>query len=594
MAEPVPPGGAGQGAGLAPLRAVIAALLAREAATGERARRSALMLADALLRDMEALGRVPRRPAQLAVLGPTQAGKSTVVNLLCGTACAGVSPLAGSTVHASAFALAPADPACGWLDGGLGGFERCPAERLAAARLDCYGLAVLPAPRRGGGLGADTVVWDTPDFDSVRAAEYSRAVLEVAALADLLVLVLSKEKYSDGTVWQAVAMLAPLGRPMLICLNKVEPAAEALLRASLAERLREFHPQPGAVPVVVLPYRPGGETLAALAGDADAAGLVATLAERLVALPRERRIDGVRAYLRAGWPGWVAPLRDELAAGERWEAMAAEAVAAALLSYRDEFLDHDERFDSFRRALLEVLRLLEIPAIAGSAGRLRQLLTWPARRLGAVWRGPAAAGGSGPGGEERVLRELLDELVTTLARDVLRQADPAAPGARFWQALDRRLAEHREALEARFAAAVAAHVADFGAHIEASARRLLEALQGNPALLNTLRAARASADLGGVLLAIKTGGLGVNDLVIAPAMLSLTSLLTEGALGGYMRQEAARLRRQQFEALRRTVFDGCVVPALAELAAAGDTVGPPGFDAALLATAEAALGGNGA
>ena len=42
-------------------------------------------------------------PLQIAVIGPTQAGKSTVLNLLTNSEAAGVSALAGYTVHAQAF-----------------------------------------------------------------------------------------------------------------------------------------------------------------------------------------------------------------------------------------------------------------------------------------------------------------------------------------------------------------------------------------------------------------------------------------------------------------------------------------------------------
>ena len=67
------------------------------------------------------------------------------------------------------------------------------------------------------------VFWDTPDFDSLAAAEYRRGVLETAALADLYLLVLSKEKYSDLSVWNMLKLLSPLGRPLIICLNKSTP-----------------------------------------------------------------------------------------------------------------------------------------------------------------------------------------------------------------------------------------------------------------------------------------------------------------------------------------------------------------------------------
>ena len=59
------------------------------------------------------------------------------------------------------------------------------------------------------------VFWDTPDFDSLAAAGYRRGVLETAALADIYVLVLSREKYSIS-VWNILKLLAPLARPLII------------------------------------------------------------------------------------------------------------------------------------------------------------------------------------------------------------------------------------------------------------------------------------------------------------------------------------------------------------------------------------------
>ncbi len=46
-----------------------------------------------------------RAALNIAVIGPTQSGKSTLVNLLLNQQAAGVSPLAGFTVHPQGFAL---------------------------------------------------------------------------------------------------------------------------------------------------------------------------------------------------------------------------------------------------------------------------------------------------------------------------------------------------------------------------------------------------------------------------------------------------------------------------------------------------------
>jgi hypothetical protein len=50
----------------------------------------------------------------------------------------------------------------------------------------------------------------------------------------------------------------------------------------------------------------------------------------------------------------------------------------------------------------------------------------------------------------------------------------------------------------------------------------------------------------------------VHDLVIAPAMLSVTSLLAESAIGGYMHKVEAHLKQQQLSAVDLNLFSGAL------------------------------------
>ena len=81
-------------------------------------------------------------------------------------------------------------------------------------------------------------------------------------------------------------------------------------------------------------------------------------------------------------------------------------------------------------------------------------------------------------------------------------------------------------------------------------RSLYQNLQKQPATLNGLRAARVTTDAAAVVLAVKSGGLGAVDLVVAPAMLSLTTLLTESALGKYMGRIQKKLTEYQEKEVR--------------------------------------------
>lgn len=566
-----------------------------DSADARERRRAGLQLAAAAVRDLDGLAAGPR-PPQVAVVGPTQAGKSTVVNLLLGLAAAEASPLAGFTVHPAGFALAPADPQPAWADAFFAGWERLPAAALSRERLDCYALEPVSA---AAGLPDGAVLWDTPDFDSLKAHSYRRGVLDVAALADVIVLVLSKEKYSDLAVWRFLQLLSPLlrpagGRSLLVCLNKVNADAAAAITQSLRTRFAELYATAGTVDIVALPH---DADLAALPARASApvARLRTALAEALGAAERGGRAGGVRRLLAAHWDAWTAPLVAELDAATAWRGAVEAASRQALEAYRSEFLEHPQRFDTFRRAVAELLLLMEVPVLAQSLTRVRQALTWPARQLfGRVRRLSRAGRGAedGDGGlsaEEQVLRDLFERQLTALARDALRRAEPQLPGAPYWLALSRRLADRHTPLLDDFAAAAQRHHRAFQPEIEAAAQRLYATLQQKPALLNALRAARVTADAAAVALAVKTAGLGVNDLLFAPAMVALTSMLTEGAVGGYMNRIARELRERQFAAVTAQVFEAVVDPRLRDLGEGLQAPGLLGIDEAQYREAAAAL-----
>ena len=556
-------------------------------------RLAALQLAEAALRDLAAVEATGARPPQVAVMGPTQVGKSTVVNLLLGQRTAEVSPLAGFTIHPQGFALPPQESELAWIAPFFPGWERLESTDLSRDKLDCYTLRRLTGDTAG--MIPGTVIWDTPDFDSLRAHNYQRGVLEVAAIADVIVLVVSKEKYADLSVWKTLQLLEPLQRALVVCLNKTGADSRDVLVAAFRTRLAELTPRAGAIEVIAIPYCPGIDELVTTAPPREAAELRAALQRALTADDRSRRSAGVHRLLQQHWSAWVEPVRAELEAAGAWEQSVDAAIVQALTAYRDEFLEHPQRFDTFRLAILELLQLLELPGLARVLTRARQALTWPARRLldsrrfktltGRL-RGRAA---HDLPGEELVLRDLLEHLLTSLSRDALRHGSPQAPDTAFWQALGLRLAERHAELTTQFAAAAHRHHLAFQSEIESAAHDLYENLQQKPALLNTLRAARITTDVAGIALALKTGGVGLNDLLFAPAMVSLTSMLTEGALGSYMTHVAGRLKQRQYAAVERDIFNGPVREALRGLTGNLDAPGLFGISRPDYAAAEQAL-----
>lgn len=585
----------------------VARLLSRAAAPAAEAAAildvdvASLQLADAALRYTDSAA-AAERPPHVAVLGPTQTGKSTVVNLLLGQPAAAVSPLAGFTVHPQGFATAPVSAAAPWISELLPGWTRRAPEQLQRDDLRAYALSTVtkPADADEGDALPPCVVWDTPDFDSLAARQYTAAVLELTALADLHLVVLSKEKYSDLAVWQFVALTAPLGRPLVLCINKLTPDAEPAVVQSLRQRLAERCGGRTDVPIVPLPY---DAALAALAaGDAGefrpapaARALRAAVSGQLQRRTRKHRAAGTRALLRRHWDDWLAPIRAEHEAVADWQATVAASGQAFVDAYVRDYLDHPQRYDAFRRATVELLKLLEIPKVGSAIAQVRRVLTWPGRRLfaaGRAWWGDRR-GVPGRfhslGVEAGVLVDTIETLLTGLQRDVARRARSSAPAAAVWQALDETLETERPRLQDGFEAGVQAHHRFVEAEVRAAAQQLYRELQQQPARLTALRTARATMDLGYMLLAVKTGGLSALDAVWAPAAFAVSSLLMEGVAGLEMARQQHQLKARQKTALEEQFVRGVWVPELAALAERTAPGSPPRIRADELAAATAAL-----
>lgn len=538
-----------------------------------------LLLADAAMES--AIDAPAGRPAQVAVLGPTQSGKSTIVNLLAGAAVAGVSPLASYTRRPQALAA------------GIGAAEAADLAALA----ERAGAGVPQSVAAPEGLAA-CAVWDTPDFDSLSAGEYVGGVLRVAALADTYCIVVSKEKYADLAVWELLELLAPLGRPWIIVLNKITPDAAEVVTRALRARLAALRAGASAPPIVVIPYLAGLGEDAARALPAAAIELRQAVTGALAAAaPRDERarLAGVLGLIERGWEGWTAPARAQHAAIGEWERSVEDVGADILHTYQRDYLDHPQRYDAFRRATLELLHLLEVPGLSAPLTHVRQVLTWPVRTLIAAGRElftrrPSAAAERAPAPADAILGDALRSGLMRLRFEAARQLGGAPPGAPVWRGLAQALQRGGDALEAELASA-AAQVQQEAQHaVQAAANQLFETLRQRPALLNALRAARTTTDVAAIALTIKTGGLHLNDLLFAPAMLALTSSLTEGALGSYMVRVSAELKLRLFENVRVQLIERVWRPRLAGLAGALQAPGVIPVSPGELAEGAAAVG----
>ncbi|MCA9245344.1 MAG: GTPase domain-containing protein, partial [Phycisphaerales bacterium] len=281
---------------------------------------STLQLAE---RAADALTRPPA-PAHVAVVGPTQVGKSSVVNHMLGVEAADVSPLAGHTTQAHGFQAGGA-ALTDWLASAFPDFAVKPSGELSREERRVIGFQRVRAD-----FEADVVVWDTPDFDSAESAAYRAVTIDLIGLCDAVVLVVSREKYADLTVWTLLEQIAPLARELYICLNKVTPDAEAAIRASLMSRLQERLGAFDDSRVVTIPQSASIEAQRESTGTR----MLRVVARNLSASDLQSRARrDIAAMSRTNWDVWTGPIVAEHAARETWHADVERALDVGFEHY---------------------------------------------------------------------------------------------------------------------------------------------------------------------------------------------------------------------------------------------------------------------
>ena len=480
---------------------------------------------------------------QVAVLGPTQAGKSTLVNALVGAEVTTVSALAGHTRHARGAASDVGAQTLDRIGEALEPAQRVAGDDLSPSDLDQYSLAavdtaLLPSAQSPSEPNKPLIVWDTPDFDSLAADTYRRAVLAIAGMADVIILIVSRDKYGDMAVWELLERLAGLQRSSAFVINKVDPLSWAQLQEHVEQTQRE---RLGEVVFNIASINHAGADTAV-----DVSSVQATLGG-LEPVPATHVRAGVNALIDRGWHEWLAPVLAEDQVQRSWRTEVAAGKEKFLTAYRRDYLADADRYDTFQRLLGELLVLLEIPFIARSMGSVRKVVTWPVRQL----FGKKEAEDN-LGREPEMLQEAAVHLLLGLRMTALESATEHP----LWDRLAKRLSAEQPELLEQFHLDALRHHQEFQKTVTEAARELYQRLQESPALLNSLRAVRASADAAGVVVALQTGGIGLADLVLTPAMLSLTSTLTESAAKTYVDQVVAELQEKQYLAVSAMLDDG--------------------------------------
>ncbi len=500
-----------------------------------------LLLAEAFLRKGQLLTMAKSQPLQIAVIGPTQAGKSSLVNVLLNQQVAGVSPLAGYTVHPQGFCHGVSLQDCQDLPHYFGRFQQLAQNQLSKERYDCYALTAVDSE---SSLLPRGVLWDTPDFDSIDSATYREGVIRAVALADVLILVVSKEKYADQSVWDMMAFLEALHQPVVICLNKLPDGAEAVLSHSLQDKWHAARSDKFPELVSLFYEKQSGTPQWC----SKQTHLLQQLAQQV---SHKKHARFTQELLQKHWQAWLEPVRAEHQTLADWHALCDELMQEALASYQRDFLNHPHHYETFQHALAELLILLEVPYLAGFLAGARKALTWPVRQIMKLGRKRQHITNSSH--EVALLKQLAEHTLIQLT-DRLLDKDDGNQQNQWWKALNSVLRNQRGVLLQEFDQAAQDYHLAFQHNVEHAAEQLYHKLQQQPMVLNTLRATRVTAAAAVIAFTLHTGGIVVQDLVIAPAMLTVTSMLTESAIGSYMHKIESELKQQQLRTVKQRLF----------------------------------------
>ena len=180
----------------------------------------------------------------VAVTGGTNTGKSVIFNQLAGEKASAADANAAGTKHPVCL-LPPGCDAGELLRQYFATFEHCPWQQASDP------LEAAPEHRLYWNIGQNVpgrlLLVDTPDVDSDVEVNWERA-RSIRHVADLLIAVLTSQKYNDAAVKQYFREAVESGKPVLIVWNM---AYEEQYLKVWPEWIAQFRAETGVVPLAV-------------------------------------------------------------------------------------------------------------------------------------------------------------------------------------------------------------------------------------------------------------------------------------------------------------------------------------------------------
>jgi energy-coupling factor transporter ATP-binding protein EcfA2 len=276
-------------------------------------------------------------PLLVLILGPTGAGKSSLLNALAGFA-ASPSGVIRPTTHDLVAVVHP-EAQAGLLA------EGAPLPLLAGDR-----LRIVAAPTAPQGIA----LVDSPDLDSVELRN-RELTLRLAEAADLGIFVTTATRYADRVPWESLARARDRGLPLLVAVNRM-PADDADREAILEDvhrLLADATITPDNLELVAVAEGALDQAIDAL--DPAAVGSIRQRIDQLGADRESRRALAARAL--AGSLAGLAPLIERVADDVDHEAIEVDALRrAAVHAFEGELRDLREQLSGGAFLRAEALR----------------------------------------------------------------------------------------------------------------------------------------------------------------------------------------------------------------------------------------------
>jgi hypothetical protein len=446
----------------------------------------------------------PARPLYIAVVGGAGTGKSTVVNFLAGSVVADANPQAGFTRHPTAFL--PANLAGSWPshDGFLGPLQRLSDDKPANLDEDVYQVKRIVSAT-GANPFQDFAIWDCPDMTTWASNNYVSRLMEVVALADVVVYVASDERYNDEVPTQFLHLVIKAGKPVVCCLTKMRETDEAPLTAHFRQEILGKLPANvadiPAIPVTAIPNIPP-----AMRADPSGAGAKyrAALWNPILALcptldeARARTVANAVKYLESAGQGLLDVARRDLGELDVWHTTVVAGQRRFAERYRSEYLS-GEAFRAFDTTRDQVLGMLELagPGKAVSSGFA--VLRMPYQYLRDLAAKTLARPPALNLSEHVVCTSAFTAWLDGLQAEALRRS----AGHPLWKQLTHGFdADLKTKAFDLFQQRLRSLEAKESDELQKSARAVPEKLSGNPVLLNLIRVAVVLLDLAAIGLVV--------------------------------------------------------------------------------------------